>query len=192
MIGVEYFRNRDSLSVAKSILGMHLCTKINGVLTTGLIVETEAYGGNNDRASHAHRRRTARTEPMFCSGGTIYVYLCYGIHSLFNIVTNKKNRPEAVLVRAIEPLIGLDTMIDRNVSNINLKYIGSGPGRLTKALGISMSLSGSLLGREVWIEKGQQKNIDIETSGRIGIDYAGNDAKLQWRFYIQNNPWVSK
>ena len=190
---LDYFKDNSALSVAKFLLGMELCTKIDGKLTAGIIVETEAYGGANDRASHSfNNRRTKRTEPMFLAGGAIYIYLCYGMHNMFNIVTNKINVPEAVLIRAIKPVDGVDIMLDRLGSTNVKNKLGSGPGKLTKSLGITREFSGHKLGKNIWIEKNNHRCFDVGSGKRIGVDYAGIDAKLHWRFFIKNNSWVSR
>lgn len=159
-----------------------------------MIVETEAYSFK-EKGCHAYNNlRTPRTEVMFQEGGIAYVYLCYGIHHLFNIVTNKEDKAEAVLIRALEPIEGEPTMIKR----LNAKHssrITSGPGKLTKALGIDRMLNEkSLSGNVIWLEdRGMKfaKNLLIKVK-RVGIDYAEEDADLLWRFYIKNNSWVSR
>lgn len=159
-----------------------------------MIVETEAYS-RKERGCHAFgNRMTKRNEVMFKSGGYAYVYLCYGIHNLFNIVTNEPGVADAILIRALEPLEGVDVMMKRmNAPSQN--RITSGPGKLTKALGIDRSLNGAwLMDNKVWVEDfGHKiKKADILARERIGIDYAGEDAKLPWRFIIHGNRWVSK
>ncbi len=190
------------MEISKDLLGKYLFTKINGKLTAGIITETEAYAGEIDKASHAYNnRRTNRTEIMFADGGVSYVYLCYGIHHLFNVVTNYKNVPHAVLVRAIKPVTGLKTILERrNIEptkeNIKLiesgkKKIAGGPGTVTQALGILTKHSGlDLTGNIIWIEdKGIKINKkDIIAGPRIGVDYAGDDAKLPYRFIYLTPP----
>lgn len=160
-----------------------------------MVVETEAYSWK-ERGCHAFgAKKTQRNAIMFDQGGYAYVYLCYGMHHLFNVVTNKTGTADAVLIRALEPLAGIEQMLVRRGKLSNQFHLTSGPGKLSKALGIDRSFNGKfLLDNEVWIED-VGKNIpkkDIEASPRIGIDYAGEDAKLPWRFTIRNNPWVSK
>ena len=131
---------------------------------------------------------------MFEDGGKAYVYLIYGIHYLFNIVTNKSNKADAVLIRALEPVSGLDMMMERRKTNIQNR-ITSGPGKLSKAMGIDKKLYGEdLTGRKIWLEygKGDSLNKKIIKTTRIGVDYAGEDAKLPWRYYLKDNPWISK
>jgi DNA-3-methyladenine glycosylase len=195
----DFYLNENVVEISKHLLGKYLYTKIEGKLTAGIITETEAYAGEIDKASHAYNnRRTNRTEIMFADGGVSYVYLCYGIHHLFNIVTNYKNVPHAVLIRAIKPVAGIKTILERrNVKptkeNIELvstgkKIITGGPGTVTQALGIRTTHSGSdLTGNTIWIEdKGIKiSKKDIITGPRVGVDYAGEDAKLPYRFIVK-------
>ena len=182
-----YIRN-DVVAVSKDLLGKVLYTNISGCVTGGIITETEAYAGVNDKASHAYNSlRTKRTEVMFMEGGVSYVYLCYGIHHLFNVVTNQKDIPYAVLIRAMKPFEGVEEMLKRRkMVKINEK-IASGPGTVSQALGITTSLSGTSLNSPViWIEDQgivvQENQIAIGT--RIGVDYAEEDALLPYRFNL--------
>ena len=191
-----YFYNRtDVVNIARELLGKVLVTQWNGVVTSGRIVETEAYRGVTDRASHAwNGRRTGRTEIMYDEGGKGYVYLCYGIHHLFNVVTNIKDTPHAVLVRAVEPLEGISTMLQRTGKKKPDRTLTSGPGNVSKALGLLVSHSGvSLLEEAVFIaDDGYAlKKKDIIATTRIGVDYAGEDALLPYRFFIRDNIYVS-
>jgi DNA-3-methyladenine glycosylase len=190
----SFFADTDVVSISRKLLGCILETRIEGFITSGVIVETEAYAGVTDRASHAwNGRRTARTEVMYGPPGTIYVYLCYGIHEMFNIITGPENTPHAVLIRAIEPMQGLDIMIKRrNASGMN-GNLGSGPGVLTQSLGINRSLNGAHLGSgSVSVLAGRTiPDTEIGTSPRIGVGYAGEDALLPYRFFVKNNPFVS-
>ena len=192
-ISKNYFQSNDVLKLAQNILGMAICTNFNRKLTSGIIIETEAYKGINDKASHAYgNKKTTKNNSMYLNGGTIYIYKCYGIHNLFNIVTNNEKFPDAILIRAIEPLHGLDTMKLRT-NKTNILDIASGPGKLSKALGIAIDIDGSSLGDKIWIEEYlNPKNISIIKKPRIGINYAGKDAQLLRRFYIQNNKYISK
>lgn len=188
-----FYQRSNVTEVAKDLLGHVLCTEIDGQLCKGKIVEVEAYSGINDKACHANNgRRTARTEVMYHDGGCAYVYLCYGIHHLFNVVTNVEDRADAVLIRALEPLEGMDVMTARlNSSN---KKLTNGPGILAKSMGISTQLTGILLNTSpIWIEEGNtiKRSLIVETT-RIGVDYAEEDALLPWRFYVKDNSWVSK
>ena len=191
-----YFYSRtDVVNIARELLGKVLVTQWNGVVTSGRIVETEAYRGVTDRASHAwNGRRTGRTEIMYDEGGKGYVYLCYGIHHLFNVVTNIKDTPHAVLVRAVEPLEGISTMLQRTGKKKPDRTLTSGPGNVSKALGIHTSDSGTLLiGKSIFLADDgfAYSKKEIFTSPRIGVDYAGADALLPYRFYIKGNPFVS-
>ena len=174
--------------IAKGLIGAKLCSFKNGVLTSGTIVETEAYEGITDKASHAYNnRRTTRTEIMFQKGGVAYVYLCYGMHHLFNVVTNIKGIPHAVLIRAIYPTDGIETMRQRTGKKQITFKSTNGPGKLTKALGIQTADTGeSLFGNKIWIEKPTIKidQRDIIAGSRIGVDYAGEDALLPYRFCL--------
>jgi DNA-3-methyladenine glycosylase len=189
-----YYQENNVQRIAKKLLGKVLITRINNSLTSGIIVETEAYS-YKEKGCHAYNNlRTNRTEVMFRAGGVAYVYLCYGIHHLFNIVTNKEEKAEAVLIRALEPLEGQNTMKERmKYSSIN--KITSGPGKLTKSLGIDRTLNGkSLTNGNIWLEDRGiiiAKNQIISTK-RVGIDYAEEDVDLCWRFYIKNNTWISR
>ena len=190
-----FYQRTNVVKIAKELLGKVLFTRIDGVVTGGIIVETEAYSWK-ERGCHAYgSRKTARNSIMFCEGGFAYVYMCYGIHYLFNVVTNRQDVPEAVLVRALEPLTGIDEMKTRRNILLNSFHLTSGPGKLTKAMGIGRSFNGkSLLDDEIWIEDSGMNlaSRDIVTSERIGIYYAGEDALLPWRFSVKGNSWVSK
>ncbi|MCA4899605.1 MAG: DNA-3-methyladenine glycosylase [Bacteroidota bacterium] len=189
----SFYQRQNVVLIAKELIGKVLVTSVNGLLTSGVIVETEAYS-YQERGCHAYRGITERNKVMFEPGGVAYVYLCYGIHQMMNVVTNKEEKAEAVLIRALEPLEGLDVMQHR-MSVKTEKRITSGPGKLTKALGIDRKQNGqSLGGSEIWIEN---RNIKVAkgrimASPRIGIDYAGEDAKLPWRFTLSGSEWVSK
>ena len=191
----QFYRRKNVLLIAKELLGKILATRSDGILTSGRIVEVEAYRGIRDKASHAYGgRRTARNEVMYGEGGAVYVYLCYGIHHLFNVVTYEKNIPHAILIRALEPLQGVGEMLKRTGKKKLDHSLTRGPGNLSKALGIHYSMSGSLLGGKTLniLEDGYivPKN-SIGVSERIGVDYAGEDALLKYRFFIKGNPFVS-
>jgi DNA-3-methyladenine glycosylase len=187
----SFYKSNDVVYLAKQLLGKSLKTNIDGVLTGGIITETEAYAGITDRASHAYGgRRTSRTEVMFQEGGLSYVYLCYGVHFLFNVVTGEEGIPHAVLIRAISPIIGIDEILKRRKKSKLKKDVTDGPGKLTKALGISLKQNGSNLeGDTVWIEESglEITETDILISKRIGVDYAGEDANLPYRFQLAPN-----
>jgi len=190
-LSLDFYRRSDVVQIAKELLGKVLYTRRDGKVTGGIITETEAYAGITDRASHAfNNRRTQRTEIMYAQGGVAYVYLCYGIHHLFNVVTNREDIPHAVLIRSIKPYSGIDTIIRRrglppDYLSGSKRGICTGPGTVSQGLGIKTVDSGvDLAGSMIWIEdKGirvQKKNI-LETP-RIGVDYAGADALLPYRF----------
>ena len=191
----EFYADTNVTGLARALLGKVLVTRIGGVRTAGIIVETEAYDGPGDRASHAFgNRRTRRTEPMFALGGIAYVYQCYGIHFLFNVVTGIADRPQAVLVRGLQPLEGSDIMAARRGMDIAKPALTAGPGSLCRALGINASLTGtSLLGDVVWIEDAPTvPDAEIAVGTRVGVAYAGDDALLPYRFWIRGNAWVSR
>jgi len=181
--------------IARDLLGKVLVTEFKGQLTSGRIVEVEAYNGIIDRASHAWSgRRTKRTEVMFGGGGTAYVYLIYGIHSLFNVVTGRKEVPHAVLVRALDPLEGIPVMLKRTGKPRLDHTLTRGPGNLSKALGLHYTDTGtSLLGDTIWIgdDGYKPRRAEIVAGPRIGVEYAGEDAALPYRFYVKENPFVS-
>jgi DNA-3-methyladenine glycosylase len=188
----SFYQRSDVVRVAKDLIGKILVTSVNEMLTSGIIVETEAYS-YKERGCHAYKGQTERNKVMFEKGGISYVYLCYGMHHLFNVVTNQTGKADAVLIRALEPLQGMDAMMERMKVN-SIKRITSGPGKLTKALGITKRWNGvDLMGDQVWIEEGEKvTSSTIKADARIGIDYAGEDALLPWRFSIKDNKWVSK
>ncbi|WMJ73792.1 DNA-3-methyladenine glycosylase [Cytophagaceae bacterium ABcell3] len=192
----DFYQRDDVLQVSQDLLGKQLLTCIDGKVTGGVIVETEAYKAPEDKASHAFgNKRTSRTETFYKAGGVSYVYMCYGIHFLFNIITNKVDVPHAVLVRAIEPIEGLDIMMERRKKK-KLDYtLTAGPGALSQALGITKSHNNlSLQGDAIWIED-QGKVVDandITARPRVGIAYAEEYALKPWRFSISGNKWVSK
>ena len=190
-----FYGRRSVVTVARSLLGKVLVTVLDGVRTSGRIVEVEAYNGVVDRASHAFAgRRTARTEVMFGTGGTAYVYLIYGIHHLFNVVTNRKDIPHAVLVRALEPLEGIPVMLERMGRERLDHSLTRGPGNVSRALGLRTYHSGlSLQNGEVWIgdDGFRPRRGEIGASPRIGVDYAGEDAALHYRFFLRGNKYVS-
>ena len=192
----EFYRRSNVVTIAKELLGKVLVTVIDGVLTSGRIVETEAYAGVTDKASHAYNnRRTNRTEVMFGDAARSYVYLCYGIHHLFNIVTNEKEIPHAVLIRAVEPLDGIDVMLRRTGKIKMDNTLTRGPGNVARALGINRLHTGvDLLGETIYLADDgfQIADDDIVSSPRIGVDYAAEDALLLYRFHVKGNPFVTK
>lgn len=192
----SFYQSDDVNTLAVQLLGKLLFTNINGCLTGGTIVETEAYKGVIDKASHAYGGRfTDRTKVMYENGGLSYVYLCYGIHHLLNVVTAPKGVPHAVLIRGIEPMVGLDIMLVRRNMQILKPNLTAGPGALAKALGIDRRLNAvDLVGDQVWIEDGgiQILKEEIVATPRVGVDYAQEHSVLPWRYYIKGNKFVSK
>jgi DNA-3-methyladenine glycosylase len=191
----RFYLRKDVVKIAKELLGKIIVTNFNDTITAGRIVETEAYNGVVDKASHAYgNRRTNRTEIMFGEGGVAYVYLCYGIHHLFNVVTNVKDTPHAVLIRAVEPLVGIDGMLLRTGKAKLDSTLTKGPGNVSKAFGIYTQHTGlNLSGDQLYIaEDGYRlKPSSIGVSPRIGVDYAAEDALLPYRLFILGNMFVS-
>lgn len=184
----KFYQGNDVVKISKELLGKVLCTFIDGIYTSGIITETEAYEGEIDKASHAYNnRRTKRTEIMFGEGGIAYVYLCYGIHHLFNIVTHTADIPHAVLIRAIKPLEGIDKILERRKKDKVTANLTAGPGTVSEALGIKTKHTGTdLTGDLIWLEDRKIKinPKDIVTGPRVGIDYAGDHAHWPYRFRI--------
>ena len=194
ILPLSYYQNPDPVALARDLLGKVLVTEFDGERTAGRIVETEAYMGGQDRASHAYRGRTPRTEVMFGAGGRAYVYLCYGIHQMFNIVTNTEGIAHAILVRALEPLEGIATMLRRTGKKTLDASLTRGPGNVGKALGFHTTQCGlPLTGPELWIADDGFRFPEerVAASPRIGVDYAGEDAALPFRFYIAGHPNIS-
>lgn len=191
----SFYDRANVLTVARDLLGKVLVTTFDGQRTSGRIVEVEAYNGVIDRASHSFSgRRTRRTEVMYSTGGTAYVYLIYGIHHLFNVVTNKKDIPHAVLVRALEPVEGVPVMLSRTGKPKLDHSLTRGPGNLSRAMGLlTLHTGASLYGDEIFIgdDGFRPKRVDIIATPRIGVDYAGEDALLPYRFFLKGNPYVS-
>jgi DNA-3-methyladenine glycosylase len=190
-----FYDRKDVIKIARELLGKILVTRLDGNLTSGRIVETEAYAGVNDRACHAFGgRRTTRSEDLYGAPGTAYIYICYGMHHLFNVITNKKDIPHAVLIRAIEPMEGIDHMLLRTRKTTADFSLTKGPGNLSRALGLSKLNSGmTLFSDEVFIEDDglrYTKN-QIRITRRIGVESAREDAELPYRFIVSGNPYVS-
>jgi len=190
-----FFERNDVAAITKELLGKILVTKFDNAITAGRIVEAEAYNGPFDKASHSYgNRRTKRTEVMYSAGGVAYVYLCYGIHQMFNIVTNVRDIPNAILIRALEPVTGIAAMLERSKKNVHGFDLTRGPGNVARALALHISHSGiSLQSDELFIaDDGLQYNeSDIAVTARIGVDYAGEDALLPYRFIVKGNKYVS-
>ena len=192
---IQFYKRQDVVLIARELIGKIIVTNFNGIITSGRIVETEAYIGLTDKASHSFGgKRTARNEHMYAPAGTAYVYICYGMHHLFNVVTNEKNIPDAVLIRAAEPIAGVDIMLART-GKIKLdNSLTKGPGNVAKALGITKNNSGiNLLEDEIYVADDgfvfDDKLIGI--SKRIGIEGSGDAALLPYRFYVKGKRFVS-
>jgi DNA-3-methyladenine glycosylase len=179
------YADGDTVRIARFFLGKVLCVRAEDGYAEGLITETEAYGGVEDAASHAYKgRRTARTEVMYAPGGVAYVYLCYGLHQMFNIITGPKDDPQAVLVRAVKIVAGQE-IVRRRRKGVAEKDWSSGPGRVCSALGIGLHHNKSdLAGEAIWLEDRGVKvpKKEIIAGPRVGVDYAGKWAKTPWRF----------
>jgi DNA-3-methyladenine glycosylase len=180
----------NSLEVAPKLLGWELVSHAGGAETAGRIVEVEAYHGATDPASHAYRGLTPRTTPMFERGGAIYVYLSYGVHCCINIVTGPAGEASAVLIRALEPTVGLEVMSQRRGNN-DPRKLSSGPGKLTQALGITLALSGSRLGQSLSLRPPTApiELQQIATGPRVGVSQA---VGRPWRFWLRDSPFISK
>ncbi|MGZ8561773.1 MAG: DNA-3-methyladenine glycosylase [Flavisolibacter sp.] len=191
---LSFYQRPDVLSIARELIGKVLVTNWENRKTSGRIVETEAYAGDIDRASHAFKGLTPRTEVMFGEGGRAYVYLCYGIHQMFNIVTNVKGIPHAILIRAVEPMEGIDIMLERTGKK-KLDYtLTRGPGNVGKAFGFHTSQCHTLLTDKKLFIADDALVVPAEniiSSPRIGVGYAGEHAAWHYRFYLKENPYVS-
>ncbi|MDB5277966.1 MAG: DNA-3-methyladenine glycosylase [Ferruginibacter sp.] len=194
-LGIDFYKRKNVLAIARDLLGKIIVTDFDDGFTSARIVETEAYAGVTDKASHAWQgKRTARNEVMYLAGGISYVYICYGMHQMFNVVTNVSEVPHAILIRAAEPLSGTDIMLARTGKKVLDTTLTKGPGNMAKALGIAKIHSGGdLSGDAIYIASDGYalKNEQIGISQRIGVDYAGDDALLPYRFYIKGNKFVS-
>ncbi len=192
----ESFYDRDDVvQIAKDLIGKIVVTYINGIYTSGRIVETEAYVGITDRASHSFGgRRTPRNEHMYAAPGTAYIYICYGMHQMLNVVTNKAGIPDAILIRAIEPMEGTKAMLERTGKKELTSTLTRGPGNVGKALGIFKHFSGAfLMDNLIYLcdDGFHPMEEEIGISNRIGVESAGADARLPFRFYLKNNRFVS-
>jgi len=191
----SFYNRSDVLVIAQELLGKTLCTKINQQVCKAKITEVEAYCGRTDEGCHAYpNKRTKRTEIMYSEGGYAYIYLCYGIHTMFNIVTNVEGLANCILVRAIEPIEGIDLMQQRRSLKKASYQIGRGPGCVGQAMGMQLNLYGTdLLSDIIWIESASDlKPKEIGVSARIGMNFDGPDKDLPWRFFMKDNLWVSK
>lgn len=191
----DFYTRTNVLTVARELLGTLLVVPASdGQRVSGLIVETEAYRGPQDRAAHSYGgRRTKRTETMYGIGGTAYVFFVYGMYNQFNVVTNNLDTPHAILIRALEPVEGIELMRKRRHGQPD-RNLTNGPGKLCIALGIDRSVDGAdLLGSQVWIEAGERiRRSQILSGPRIGIDYAEEWVDKPWRFWIKGNAYVSR
>lgn len=192
---LSFYNRTDVVQIAKEMLGKIVVTHINGRFTSGRIVETEAYVAVTDKASHSFGgRRTSRNEHMYSPAGTAYIYVCYGVHQMLNVVTNEENIPDAVLIRGVEPIEGVDVMLERTGKPIFDHTLSRGPGNVGKALGIFKHHSGlHLTDHDIYlVDDGYvfDEN-EIGISKRIGVESAGKDALLPYRFYVKGNPFVS-
>ena len=199
----EFYLRDDTLQIASELLGKILVVPTkNGERVSGMIVETEAYMGAIDKAAHSYgNRRTARTETMYAIGGTVYIFFIYGMYFQFNVVVGAIDTPHAILIRAVEPVEGVEIMRERRrlkskkpQTKIIDKNLTSGPGKLCIALGIDKTFNNEdLLGNRVWLEDGKQfSGAEITSGKRIGIDYAEEFAEKPWRFWVKDNQFVSR
>lgn len=192
----KFYLDERVTDLSEALLGKFLCTNIEGCYTSGMIVETEAYRAPDDKASHAFgNRRTKRTEIMYQTGGLAYIYLCYGIHHLFNVVTGPVGSAHAILIRALEPVEGIGHMLRRRKMAQVSHRLTNGPGILTVALGLHTQWNGEslLTPKHIWIED-RNSSInphDVIRSPRVGVDYAEECASWNWRFRIKENSWCS-
>ncbi|WP_294375422.1 DNA-3-methyladenine glycosylase [uncultured Clostridium sp.] len=196
----EFYRS-GALELAKELLGKIIVRKVDGKILRGKIVETEAYIGAIDKASHAYNgRRTERTEPLFHEGGIAYVYFIYGLYHCFNVISGEKDKGEGVLIRAIEPLNEFDYISQKRfkknfceLSNAKKKTLTNGPAKLCMAYSIDKSDNYKKLYEDgdFYIEDSDEKNFDIVETTRIGIDYAEEAVEFPWRFYIKDNSYIS-
>ncbi len=199
MLPFEFYQNEDVVGLARSLLGCRIVSEFSPSITlSGIIVETEAYRAPEDRASHAfNNRRTPRTETMYRAGGVAYIYLCYGIHHLFNVVTGPVDRPHAILIRAVQPIENIDTMRQLRGASSVTPRLTNGPGKWTRAMAISLRHNGLPLYHaegDIRLLKRMSSlsEDDIVSSPRVGIDYAKEWKDKPWRFRIKGNPWVGK
>jgi DNA-3-methyladenine glycosylase len=194
-VPLSFYERNNVVKIAEELLGKIVVTNLDGKVTSGRIVETEAYAGITDKASHSFGgRRTARNEHMYSAAGTAYIYICYGMHQMLNVVTNKKEIPDAILIRAIEPLEGIEIMLDRTGKKKLDKTLTRGPGNVGKSIGIFKHHSGLfLLDEQIYLLDDNTKYSlkEIGISKRIGVESAGTDALLPYRFYVNGNKYVS-
>ncbi len=192
---IGFYKRENVVLIAKEILGKIVITTINGIITSGRIVETEAYAARADKASHAYGgRRTNRNEPMYAEAGTKYVYICYGMHTMLNVVTNNIDVPDAILIRALHPLVGVDEMLQRTGKRTLDNTLTKGPGNLAKAMGITKAHNGLSFKNNsisIFSDGFVLPHSQIINSPRIGVAGAGEDALLPYRFYVKGDTFVS-
>ncbi len=192
----KFYTRADTLQIAQDLLGKTLVVPTaTGERVSGMIVETEAYLGIEDKAAHSYgNRRTKRTETMFALGGTVYIFFIYGMYYQFNVVAGAVGTPHAILIRAVAPVDGIEIMRERRGLEMKDANLTSGPGKLCIALGIDKSFNNEdLLGNRVWLEDGAEISSDeIACGKRIGIDYAEEYAEKPWRFWVNCNSFVSR
>jgi DNA-3-methyladenine glycosylase len=193
---VSFFKSDDVVQLSAKLLGKFLYTHIDGKLTGGIIVETEAYRGPEDRGSHAfNNRRTPRNEIMYAEGGVVYMYICYGIHDMLNIVTGQEGDSHAILIRALEPVVGLDIMRLRRGFDTDDRRLCKGPGALARAMGLNKLHNGlSVSGDEIWIEENTDfKSAEkIVSAPRIGLNIDEPYKSIPWRFYVKGSKYISR
>ena len=192
----EEYQERASV-VAPKLLGQYLIHRTAETTYIGRIVETEAYGGSYrrmaDDGAHSFRGLTKRTEPMFCAGGVSYVYLIYGMYHCVNIVTGPEGSGQAVLIRAVEPVAGIEHMFENRCMEAVKPAVSNGPGKLCRAMDITLAQNRlDLCGSELYIARpAEQPRFAVVRTTRINIDYAVKGKQFPWRFYIKDNPYVS-
>lgn len=191
----KFYTRTDTVAIAEELLGKKLCSRFHDQYTAGIICETEAYVGVTDRGCHAYNGRfTERTKVLYENGGVVYVYICYGIHYLFNVITHTKNNPHAILIRAIEPVEGVDIMLQRTGRPKFDPTIAAGPGLVSQCMGFTKQDTGlSLTGDTIWIEDAPViVTENIIKSARVGMNFEGEYKTIPWRFRIKNSAFTSK
>jgi DNA-3-methyladenine glycosylase len=196
---IDFYLQTDVVAVARQLIGKVLVTQFNGQRTSGLITETEAYRAPDDRACHAYgNRRTPRTSVMFEEGGRAYIYLCYGIHHLFNVVTAPEGMAHAVLIRAIQPIDGMDIMMQRRKKDKVSAHLTTGPGAMAQALGLTTAHTNQSFSHPdspIWLEY-PDATVDspflIGVGRRIGVEYAAECADWPWRFWMEGSSFYKK